>query len=86
MPTQPPAQPSTLWRGITIAPENRRSLYDSEEYRYSPSVEPRIAKAQGGVYGPDTGTWFKSVRETDIEHIDARSEAHVSVVHDHACQ
>ena len=77
-PTQPPAQPSNLWRGITIAPENRCSPYDSDEYRYSPSVEPRIVAAQGGIYGPYTGTWFESIKGTDIEHIVARSEAHDS--------
>ena len=76
--TQPPAQPSNLWRGITIAPEDRCSPYDSDEYRYSPSVEPRIVAAQGGIYGPYTGTWFESIKETDIEHIVARSEAHDS--------
>ena len=32
----------------------------------------------GGVYGPYTGNWFGSIRETDIEHIVARSEAHDS--------
>ena len=67
-----------LWRGITIAPENRCSPYDADEYRYSPSVEPRIVDAQGGIYGPYTGTWFASIKETDIEHIVARSEAHDS--------
>ena len=77
-PTQPPAQPSNLWRGITIAPENRCSPYDSDEYRYSPSVEPRIVEAQGGIYGPYTGTWLESIKKTDIEHIVARSEAHDS--------
>ena len=77
-PMQPPAQPSNLWRGITIAPENRCSPYDSDEYRYLPSVEPRIVEAQGGIYGPYTGTWFESIKKTDIEHIVARSEAHDS--------
>ena len=77
-PTQPPEQPSNLWRGITIAPENRCSPYDADEYRYSPSVEPRIVEAQGGIYGPYTGTWFETIKETDIEHIVARSEAHDS--------
>ena len=77
-PTQPPAQPSGLWRGITVAPEDRCSPYDADEYRYSPSVEPRIVEAQGGIYGPYTGTWFESIKETDIEHIVARSEAHDS--------
>ena len=78
VPTQPPAQPSNLWRGITVAPEDRCSPYDSDDYRYSPSVEPRIVEAQGGIYGPYTGTWFETIRETDIEHIVARSEGHDS--------
>ena len=63
---------------MTIAPENRCSEYDPDDYHYSPSVEPRIVDAQGGIYGPYTGTWFDSIRETDIEHIVARSEAHDS--------
>ena len=67
-----------MWRGITVAPENRCSPYDPDDYRYSPSVEPRIVQAQGGIYGPYTGTWFGSIRETDIEHMVARSEAHDS--------
>ena len=77
-PTQQPAQLSGLWRGITVAPEYRCSPYDADEYRYSPSVEPRIVDAQGGIYGPYTGTWFATIKETDIEHIVARSEAHDS--------
>ena len=77
-PTQPPTQPSGLWRGITVAPENRCSGYDPEDYHYSPSVEPRIVDAQGGIYSPYTGVWFESIRDTDIEHIVARSEAHDS--------
>ena len=66
------------WRGLTIAPENRCSHYDSDDYPYSPSVEPRIVRSLGGIYGPYTGTWFGSIRDTDIEHIVARSEAHDS--------
>jgi hypothetical protein len=77
-PTQPPSLPAALWRGITVAPEDRCSPYDPDDYRYSPSVEPKIVEAQGGIYGPYTGTWFESIRETDIEHIVARSEAHDS--------
>ena len=75
---QPPTQSGAIWRGLTVAPENRCSPYDSDDYRYSPSVEPRIVEALGGIYGPYTGTWFESIKETDIEHIVARSEAHDS--------
>ncbi len=67
-----------MWRGLAVAPEDRCSDYDADDYNYSPSVEPRIVEAQGGIYGPYTGTWFDSIKDTDIEHIVARSEAHDS--------
>ena len=66
------------WRGIVVAAENRCSHYDSGDYPYSPSVESEIVANLGGIYGPYTGTWFESIKETDIEHIMARSEAHDS--------
>ena len=77
-PTQPPTLPSSTWREITVAPEDPCSDYDPDDYRYSPSLEPRIVDAQGDIYGPYTGTWFDSIKETDIEHIVARSEAYNS--------
>ena len=46
--------------------------------RVQQSVEDRIIRSLGGVYGPYTGRWFGSKRETDIEHIVARSEAYDS--------
>ena len=62
-----------------VAPEHRCVEYDSDDYRYSQSVEPRIVADMGGiVYDPYTGTWFDSTSQTDIEHIVARSEAHDS--------
>ena len=67
------------WRGLTLAPEVRCSPYDSDDYPYSQSVENRIVEAMNGlVYGPYTGTRFENTRQTDIEHIVARSEAHDS--------
>ena len=66
------------WRGLVVAPEARCSPYDADEYSYSQSVEDGIVSELGGVYGPYTGRWFASKRETDIEHIVARSEAHDS--------
>lgn len=75
----PPAAPPTDGLGLWIGPENRCSHYDSDLYPYSQSVEPHIVNQQGGrIYGPYTGTYFSSIRETDIEHIVARSEAHDS--------
>ncbi len=66
------------WRGLQVAPEYRCSPYDADDYRYPQSVEDRITAELGGVYGPYTGRWFNSDRETDIEHMVARSEAHDS--------
>lgn len=74
-----PAASAGTWRGLVVAAEHRCSPYDSDDYRYSQSVEPRIVASMGGIiYGPYTGTWFTSTSETDIEHIVARSEAHDS--------
>ena len=80
---QPSATPSpattVMWRGLVIAPENRCSPYDPDNYPYSQSVEERIVADMGGIiYGPYTGTHYSSTSETDIEHIVARSEAHDS--------
>ncbi len=68
----------TSWRGLVVAPEVRCSPYDADDYRYPQSVEDQIVAQLGGVYGPYTGRWFASDRETDIEHMVARSEAHDS--------
>lgn len=77
-PTDTPVPPAG-GLGVRIEPENRCSHYDSDLYPYSQSVEPQIVNQQGGrIYGPYTGTYFGSIRETDIEHVVARSEAHDS--------
>ncbi len=69
---------SETWAGLRIAPENRCSPYSSKSYPYSQSVERQIVDSMGQIYGPYTGRCFASTRETDIEHIVARSEAHDS--------
>ena len=67
------------WRGLTVAPEHRCAPYDRDDYPYSQSVETRIIAGMGGrVYGPYTGRYIGSRRETDIEHMVATSEAHDS--------
>lgn len=67
------------WRGLTVAPENRCTDYDRDDYRYPQSVELEIiASMDGRIYGPYSGRTFGSRDETDIEHIVARSEAHDS--------
>ena len=66
------------WRGLVVAPENRCSAYDSNDYRYAQSLEARIVSRLGDIYSPYTGRCFDDARQTDIEHIVARSEAHDS--------
>ena len=61
-----------------VAPEHRCSPYEADDYPYPQSVEARIVASIGKVYGPYTGRCFSSPRDTDIEHIVARSEAHDS--------
>ena len=79
VPPTPASSPISMWRGVVVADEDRCSPYDSDDYRYSQSVEDRIVADMGGIiYGPYTGRWFSSTGETDIEHIVARSEAHDS--------
>ena len=76
---QAPDTAEQTWRGLTVAVEYRCSPYDADDYPYSQSVEPRIVADMGGIiYGPYTGNTFSSTKETDIEHIVARSEAHDS--------
>ena len=67
-----------LWRGIKVAPECPCSVYDRDDYSYSQDTEPLIARMLGGIWSPYDGTEFESLRESDIEHIVAISEAHDS--------
>ena len=73
------AESNETWRGLVVAPEHRCSTYEPDDYSYPQSVELEIVGAMGGkIYGPYTGTCFSSIREVDVEHIVARSEAHDS--------
>ena len=73
-----PTTPTSTWRGIVIADENRCTPYNSNDYGYPQSVEDEIISLLGGIYSPYTGECFSSKSETDIEHMVARSEAHDS--------
>ena len=66
------------YRGVVIAPENRCTPYDRQDYPYSQSVEQRIVAALGAIYGPYSGACFAHTGQTDIEHMVAGSEAHDS--------
>lgn len=63
---------------LKIAEEMRCSEYDPDDYSYTSSIEHDIVELQGGVWSPYTLERFDSIKETDIEHIVPRSEAHDS--------
>ena len=66
------------WRGLRVTAELRCSPYQVSDYSYPQSVELRIIESLGSIWSPYTGRTFTNRRETDIEHIVARSEAHDS--------
>lgn len=66
------------WRGLTVADENRCSPYDAGDYRHPASIEDHVVARLGGVFSPYTCETFASTRETDVDHVIARSEAHDS--------
>ena len=70
---------TTIWWGLTVAPEVRCAPYDSGDYRDSKNLERAAIASMGGrIYGPYSGRTFARPTETDIEHIVARLEAHDS--------
>ena len=58
----------TTWRGLVVAPEQRCSPYDADDYRYPQSVEDRIVAEMGGVYGPYTQMVREPVRHGHRTH------------------
>ena len=68
------------WMGLEIAPEDRCSPFDrDQDYPYSQSLEPKILERMGGeIRCRYTGQTYDSLKETDIEHVVAVSEAHDS--------
>ena len=68
------------WMGLEIAPEDRCSPFDRDkDYPYSQSLEPKILERMGGeIRCRYTGQVYDSLKETDIEHVVAVSEAHDS--------
>ena len=65
------------WRGLVVAPECRCTPYDRDDYPYPQSVEPLIAQ-RDGMTSKYSGTRFRSLKESDIEHVVSLSEAHDS--------
>lgn len=78
-PTQLKLSATETWHDLVISSERRCSPYDRADYPYPQSVERDLIAAMGGkIYGPYTGRYFSTRRDTDIDHIVALSEAHDS--------
>ena len=64
---------------LKVEPENWCTDYDRSEYSSGVrDIEQKIVEEQGGMFSPYDGMCFESLRESDIEHIVAVSEAHSS--------
>ena len=73
-----PNRSGERWRGLVTAPECRCTPYDRDDYDYPQSVEAQLAERLDGAWSPYDGTRFESLKESDIEHVVAVSEAHDS--------
>ena len=75
-PVAPPSVHPVL--GVIVAPESRNVAYSRKDYSYPSSIERRIIARQGGHFSPYSLRCYGDLRDTDIEHIVATSEAHDS--------
>ena len=66
------------WRGLVVAPECLCMPYYPDHYDYPQELEAQIVERLSEARSPYDGARFKSLKESDIEHIVARSEAHDS--------
>ena len=79
LPTQDAKVALKRLRTLTVASECRCAPYDPDDYSYPASIEQQVVnRMEGRIYGPYSGRHFPTTRDTDIEHIVARSEAHDS--------
>ena len=66
-------------RTLRVASESRCSPYSRADYGSASASEQRIVDRMGGrIYGPYSGKHFPTMRDTEVEHIVALSEAHDS--------
>lgn len=63
---------------LVVAPEDDCSDYDRDDYRYPAALEDSLVARMGRIYGPYTGRVFNDTKETQIEHMVALKQAHLS--------
>lgn len=73
------AAPPGTWRGLMVAPENRCSTYDPDDYRHTDALAVDIiAGYDGRIYAPYTGVYYEDHLSTSVDHIVAKTEVHDS--------
>lgn len=73
-----PAYAHETWRGLVVAPEDKCTPYEEEDYRYPQSLKQKLWLAIGAPYSPYTDMTYGSLADLDIEHVTSRHQAHVS--------
>ena len=70
--------PST-WRGLIVAPEERCSPYNANDYSYPQSLKAELVEMWGGhAVSLYTGRQYNSPDDTDMDHMVGLPEAHDS--------
>ena len=73
------AVPPGTWRGLVVAPENRCSTYDPDDYRHPDALAVDIiAGYDERIYAPYTGIYYEDYLEVSVDHIVAKTEVHDS--------
>ena len=72
------AHEPVYWQGLVVEPENRCSPYDDAEYADTKNLELQAVSRQGFLGDPYTGQRLESLKQSEIEHIVSRAEAHDS--------
>ena len=71
--------PPGTWRGLVVAPENRCSQYDPDDYRHPEALAVEIIEQYGDrIYTPYTGIYYEDYLEVSVDHVVAKTEVHDS--------
>ena len=64
--------------GIVVAAEHRCSPYDRQDYAFPKSLKLQVVESLGSIFSPYTEEVYNNIREVDLDHIVALTEAHDS--------
>ena len=73
------AAPPGTWRGLMVAPEDRCSQYDPDDYEHPDAVAVDIITGYGErIYAPYTGIYYEDYLQVSVDHIVSKTEVHDS--------